>query len=178
MKAWTILLLLALIPLPASAAETAAAREERGFSAGYREAEPRAETAEGIRRYAEDARDGAQKNFGRQPVHDNELFAVLMAERLEHRTTEGEESLLWDVEGWVGSDEHKLYLESEGVRLLEDDRFEEVEVELLYARTIAAFWDLKAGVRHDLEPDPERSFAVLGVRVWPPTGSSWRRPST
>ncbi len=164
MKAWVILLILVLIPLPVAAAETSTHHGERDFPADYHEAEPRPEAAEGIRKYAEDAQAGAQENFGRQPVHDNEIFAVFMADRLEYRTTEGEGSLLWDVEGWIGSDYNKLYLESEGVRLLEDDRFEEVEVELLYGRNIATFWDLQVGVRHDFEPDPERTFAALGVQ--------------
>ena len=164
MKAWMILLILVLIPLPVAAAETSTHHGDRDFPADYHAAEPRPEEAEGIRKYAEDAQAGAQENFGRQPVHDNEIFAVFMADRLEYRTTEGEGSLLWDVEGWIGSDYNKLYLESEGVRLLEDDRFEEVEVELLYGRNIATFWDLQVGVRHDFEPDPERTFAALGVQ--------------
>lgn len=164
MKAWMILLILVLIPLPVAAAETSTHHGDRGFPADYQEAEPRPEAAEGIRKYAEDGQAGAQENFGRQPVHDNEIFAVFMADRLEYRTTEGEGSLLWDVEGWIGSDYNKLYLESEGVRLLEDDRFEEVEVELLYGRNIGTFWDLQVGVRHDFEPDPERTFAALGVQ--------------
>jgi copper resistance protein B len=163
MKVWMTMLLLVLVPLPVSAQGSSTRHRDHGFPAGYHAAEPRPESATGIRKHAEDAQAGAQRNFGLQPVHDNEPFGVFMLERLEYRSTEGEGSLLWDAQGWVGSDYNRFELESEGVRLLETDRFEEVELELFYSRTIAAFWDLRVGLRHDLEPDPERTFAAVGV---------------
>ncbi|MCF8039627.1 MAG: copper resistance protein B [Desulfohalobiaceae bacterium] len=138
--------------------------KERGFPADYQEPPPPAEVVEGIRKYAQDAQKGAQENFGAQFVHDNELFTVFKGDRLEYQTREGQDVLLWDVEAWIGSDYNKLYLESEGTRLIHQGKFEEAEVELLYGRTIASFWDLRAGIRHDFEPHPTRTFAALGVQ--------------
>ncbi|MCF8108609.1 MAG: copper resistance protein B [Desulfohalobiaceae bacterium] len=138
--------------------------KERGFPTDYQEPPPPAEVVEGIRKYAQDAQEGAQQNFGLQFVHDNEPFAVFKGDRLEYQTREGEDVLLWDVEAWIGSDYNKLYLESEGTRLIHEGEFDEAEVELLYGRTIASFWDLRAGIRHDFEPHPTRTFAVLGVQ--------------
>ncbi|NIQ93387.1 MAG: copper resistance protein B, partial [Desulfuromonadales bacterium] len=117
-------------------------------------------------KYAEAGSGEPQGRFDIRPVHDNEVFATFMADRLEYQWREDDiETLLWDVQGWVGDDYHKLYLESEGeIRADEDDTVEEAEVELLYSRNIDKFWDLQLGVRHDFEPRPQRTFAALGVQ--------------
>jgi copper resistance protein B len=72
--------------------------------------------------------------------------------------------LLWDVQAWVGSDYNKLWLKSEGTWLIDREKFEEAETELFYSRNIATFWDLQIGARHDFKPDPDRTFAALGVQ--------------
>ena len=99
-----------------------------------------------------------------QPVHDNEIFAVFRGDRLEYQTREGNGTLLWDVQAWVGSDYNKLWFKSEGTWLIDEDKFQEAETELFYSRNITTFWDLQIGVRHDFKPDPDRTFAALGVQ--------------
>jgi copper resistance protein B len=153
LKIWGILLLLLFIPATSLAAEQAA-RNDMGTHR---------EVSDGIQKYADDAQPGAQETFGLQPIHDNELFAVFMGDRLEYQTREGKDALLWDVMGWVGNDYNKLYLESEGSWLTDEEEFEEAEVEMFFGRNIATFWDLRAGIRHDFEPEPTRTFAALGV---------------
>src|SRR5690606_7160807 len=37
------------------------------------------------------------------------------------------------------------------------------EVQALYSRAIGPYFDLQAGVRHDIRPSPSRAYAVLGV---------------
>jgi len=117
----------------------------------------------GMQKYPPDAAGGPYTNFGMQPVHDNEPFFTFMADRLEYQSREGSSALVWDAKAWFGNDYNKLYLESEGAFLLDEEQFEEIEVELLYGRTISSFWNLRAGVRHDFSPEPNRTFAVLGV---------------
>jgi copper resistance protein B len=90
---------------------------KRRYPADYHEVAGDPQTGEGIQKYAEDAQSGAQKNFGVQPVHDNEIFAVFRADRLEYQTAEGNDKLLWDVQAWVGSDYNKLWFKSEGTWL-------------------------------------------------------------
>lgn len=109
------------------------------------------------------AGDAPVTNFGRPPVHDNEIFATFRADRLEHRQQDGEAVFLWDVNAWLGSDSHKLFLESEGERLSGGD-VEEAGVDVFYNRAIAGFWDLQLGIRHDFEPRPTRTFAAMGVQ--------------
>jgi len=37
-------------------------------------------------------------------------------------------------------------------------------LQFLYSKAIAKYWDLQFGVRHDFEPSPSRSWAVIGVQ--------------
>ena len=138
--------------------------EKDGFPADYHKALPGPPAGKAIRKYADVPPETAQSNFGRQPVHDNELFYSVKGDRFEYQFKDGEDTLLWDVQAWIGNDYNKIYMESEGVWLTDREKFEEVGVELLYTRNIGSFWDLQAGIRHDFEPDPERTFAALGFQ--------------
>lgn len=102
-------------------------------------------------------------DFGVQPVHDNEVFFIFRADRLEYQWNNNEDVFLWDVEAWIGSDYNKLYMKSEGDKIIDSD-VEEAQLELLYSRTIHPFWDLQLGMRHDFEPHPTRTFAAFGVQ--------------
>lgn len=137
--------------------------EDLGFPADYHEVNTDPKAGQGIRKHAQDEQSGSQENFGMQPVHDNQTFAVFRVDRLEYQTNEGEADLLWDVQAWVGADYNKLWFKIEGMWLFDKETFEEAEVELLYSRNIATFWDLQVGVRHNFKPDPSRTFAGLGV---------------
>lgn len=149
--------LLVLILVPALAAGTGLAAES-----GHRQGHSQHEAAGEIQRYAPPG-SGAGKDFGAAPVHDNEVFYIFMADRLEYQTKEGGPIFLWDVQAMIGNDYDKLYLESEAEWLIEEEQFEELETEVFYGRNIATFWDLKIGLRHDFAPDPERTFAAFGV---------------
>jgi len=165
MKIWIIFLIIAFLPAVAPAADPSSTGSgQHRFPADYHEVDTDPQVGRDIRKYAEDAQEGAQQNFGRQFVHDNQIFAVFRADRLEYRTGEGKDNFLWDVQAWVGADYNKLWFKSEGTWLFDTDKFEEAETELLYSRNIATFWDLQVGVRHDFKPDPDRTFAALGFQ--------------
>ncbi|HBR68053.1 MAG TPA: copper resistance protein B [Rhodospirillaceae bacterium] len=66
----------------------------------------------------------------------------------------------WDLDGWVGTDEDKLWLKSEGEN--EDGTTEEAEFWALYSRNVAEFWDVQAGIRHDTKP-VSTTYAVFGM---------------
>jgi copper resistance protein B len=169
MKAWFLVFLMLICPANAlGAEESLTGPGEQGFASDYHKMDMQPGGGNGIPKYAHDAQPGAQKNFGRQPVHDNEIFYTFQGDRLEYQTKEGNDVLLWDVQAWAGTDYDKLYLKSEGTRLNDEDDFEELEVELLYSRNIATFWDLQAGIRHDFEPHPTRTFAALGFQGMAP----------
>lgn len=66
----------------------------------------------------------------------------------------------WDLDGWIGGDMNKLWLKSEGEN--SDGATEQMEFWALYSRNIADFWDLQAGLRHDVQPRAT-TYAVFGV---------------
>ena len=119
---------------------------------------------EPIRKYAIDDPGPGATNFGMAPVHDNKLYAFASADRLEYRWFDGGEAFLWDVQAWVGRDYNKVYFESEGEWSTEESKVEAAQIELLYARALTTFWDVRAGVRFDPEPNPSRTFAVIGIQ--------------
>lgn len=99
-------------------------------------------------------------------VMDSPIIAKALVDRLEYQTQEGADVLLWDAEGWVGGDYHKLWLKSEGE--MSRGHAEEAEIQALYARAIAPFWNLQIGARHDIQPSPSRTFAVFGIEGFAP----------
>jgi copper resistance protein B len=66
----------------------------------------------------------------------------------------------WDFDGWIGTDENKLWLKSEGER--NDGKLEEAEFWTLYSRNITTFWDAQAGIRYDTKPE-STTYLTLGV---------------
>lgn len=65
----------------------------------------------------------------------------------------------WDLDGWVGTDENKLWIKPEGDN--DDGTTERAEFWAMYSRNISTFWDVQAGVRYDTQPD-NTSYMVLG----------------
>lgn len=100
-----------------------------------------------------------------EPVEDNPVLGLLLVDQLEYRSNDdGPDTLNWDAEGWIGTDYHKLWLKTEGEDRRSGDSGE-WEVQALYSRLVAPFWDFQAGLRHDRiygARDRDRSFAVVG----------------
>ncbi len=95
---------------------------------------------------------------------DDPLLLYVAAERFEALTgSDGEASFAWDVEAWLGTTDHKLYLRSESEAAFGGETGG-LELQALYRRPISTFFDLQVGLRHDLEPTPQRSFAVAGLQ--------------
>lgn len=65
----------------------------------------------------------------------------------------------WDIKGWVGGDDNKLWLKAEGEHA--DNKVQDAELWALYSRNIATFWDAQAGIRQDVKPRAT-TYAVLG----------------
>ncbi len=117
-----------------------------------------------IRRYAVDAPGDGATNFGIAPVHDNMAFTFFRADRVEVRSLEEGDVALWDIQAWRMRDYQKIYFESEGEYAIDPSEIESVQTELLYGYAVSSFWDLRAGIRYDFEPQPERAFAVIGFQ--------------
>ncbi len=95
-------------------------------------------------------------------MDDDPLLTMLVVEQLEIRATDGDDPLVWEAEGWIGKDLHKFWIKTEGEYV--DDRVEEAELQMLYSRALAPFWDLQLGWRHDIRPTPERDWLAFGLK--------------
>jgi copper resistance protein B len=94
-------------------------------------------------------------------MEDDPLLFMLNINELEIHDAEGD-PLSWDIASWVGKDLHKFRLQTEGEQ--GDNGTESAEVQVLYSRAVAAYWDFQLGLRHDQEPGPARDWAVIGWR--------------
>ncbi len=93
---------------------------------------------------------------------DDPLLSMVRIDQFESRQTDGDDPWVWNVQGWVGYDLNKVWFKTEGERV--GGETEEAEVQLLYGRAVAPFWDLQAGWRRDLRPEPSRDWLVLGIQ--------------
>ncbi len=94
--------------------------------------------------------------------HGNMQMFWFQGDRLEYRARAGEDGYLWDVQGYYGGDIDKFWFKSEGEGSF-GEPVESAEIQALYSRAIAPFFDLQAGVRQDLA-GPDRTHAVIGVQ--------------
>jgi len=95
--------------------------------------------------------------------HGNPLTFSVLADRLEARIRDGHDGYLWDAQAWVGGDIDKLWLKSEGEGMF-GEGIDDAELQVLWSRAIAPFFDFQVGARHDFEPDPERTHLVVGIQ--------------
>ncbi|WP_448503035.1 copper resistance protein B [Sphingomonas sp.] len=94
--------------------------------------------------------------------HGGMSFRQIMVDIAEAQFRNGREGYRWDAEGWFGGDIHRLVVTTEG----EGDfggGTESAEVQARYSRAIGPYFNLQAGVRHDIRPTPDRTYAVFGV---------------
>lgn len=91
-------------------------------------------------------------------------FAVLwvQGDRFELQSGEGEDQYLFDFQGYYGGPANRLWFKAEGGggagRMPN-----EAELQALYAHAVAPFWDVQAGMRHDLA-GLDTTHAVIGVQ--------------
>ena len=87
----------------------------------------------------------------------------VMIDQLETRVRDGRDGYLWDAQGWYGGDIDKLWVKTEGEGTF-GERTEQAEVQALWSRAITPWFDVQAGARYDVRPDPERGYAVFGLQ--------------
>ncbi len=93
----------------------------------------------------------------------NRIFAHVLLDQFESRTKGPDNALRWDGEGWVGTDMNKLWIKSEG--FVSNGVVSDGDQEALYDRPIPRlrYFDAQIGIRADLDSDPSRLWAALGV---------------
>jgi copper resistance protein B len=89
-------------------------------------------------------------------------FSQLMIDRLEYSVHKGANGYRWEGEGWVGGDINRLAIKSEGESEA-GGPLESAELQALYSRAIDPWWNIVAGVRQDFRPQPQRTYATVGI---------------
>jgi copper resistance protein B len=95
-------------------------------------------------------------------MHRDRLRAFLLLDQLEVRDGDHGRDTHWDLKAWVGYDFHRMWIRSEGHRTSGDST--RGNVELLYGRAIAPWWDLLMGLRHDFADAGSRDALAAGVQ--------------
>jgi len=93
---------------------------------------------------------------------DDAIYTFFQVEQLEYRAG-NDDILAWDVNAWIGNDDHRLAFKSEGEKPV-GKTTAGAELQFLYRRPVSDYFDLNVGVRHDLKPDPDRTYGVLGLQ--------------
>jgi len=93
--------------------------------------------------------------------HGGGTVSKFMADTLEYRAGDDEDGYAWEAEAWFGGDRHRIVFKTEGEGA--DGALEAAEAQVLYARAISPYFNLEFGLRTDIEPAPERAYAVLAL---------------
>lgn len=92
---------------------------------------------------------------------DSAMYGMFLIDQLEAWDASPSAGLAWDVVAWRGSDTNRVWLRTEGERI--DSRLESAELEVFAGRSVAPWWDVLVGVRHDFKPGQAQDFLAIGV---------------
>jgi copper resistance protein B len=109
----------------------------------------------------EEDRIAARRPPTDHPVHDDTIQSLVLFNRLEGFDADAGTGLEWEAQAWIGTDLDKLWLRSAGER--KGGHTEAADLEVLYGRAVAPWWDVVAGIRHDFKPGASQNFAAIGV---------------
>jgi len=95
-------------------------------------------------------------------MDDDPLIGMLQFDQLEWQNDGDAAGLGWNLRGWLGHVDNRLWLRSEGER--RDGRTGHGDVELLWGHATGPWWDAMLGVRHDFGQGRPRDWAAFGVQ--------------
>lgn len=181
MKTWSLVFMLALSPAASNAQPAPSPPAQPGTHDGHGgHGAPVAPTrpsgdAQDVRPEREDAplppfipvltdadREAAFPRLDGHAVHDQSINTFMLFDQLEWQTGGGDSVLNVDSKGWIGRDVNRLWFRAEGEGERTD--LEHAEAHVLYGRAVARWWDVVAGVRQDVGPGPNRTWAAVGVQ--------------
>ena len=95
-------------------------------------------------------------------MEDDPIVTKVMIDQLETRITNGDDPLVLEAQAWIGKDLNKFVVKA-GVEQVKNVT-EELELQALYSKAVAPFWDFQVGIRQDQKPTPVRNWVALGFQ--------------
>lgn len=96
---------------------------------------------------------------GAMHMEDDPLLTKVIIDQLEVRDSDEEDNpIVLEAEAWIGKDLKKLWLKTEVEQV--GDETEEAELQILYSKAVAPYWDFQTGIRLDFEPDGREWLAI------------------
>ncbi|MEE8379135.1 MAG: copper resistance protein B [Gammaproteobacteria bacterium] len=95
-------------------------------------------------------------------MEDDPIVTKVMIDQLETRITDGDDPVVLEGKLWIGKDLNKFVLKADVEQV--NGETEELELQALYSRAVAPFWDFQIGVRHDKKPEPSRDWLAIGFQ--------------
>ena len=94
---------------------------------------------------------------------DVRTTAVLI-DSIEASFGNGDAGYSWNAQGWTGGDINRFWWKTEGEGEF-GGKLHDAEIQTLYSRAVAPFWDVQAGVRQDIRPDgDDTTHLTVGVQ--------------
>lgn len=106
-------------------------------------------------------RAAAFQDLADHATHDQRIVHMVQFNRFEATDGDHGSGFAWEGTAWIGNDWNRLWLRSEGERVAGDT--EAADLEVLYGRPVARWWDAVVGLKHDFQPGGFRTWAAVGV---------------
>ncbi len=101
-------------------------------------------------------------NFSLAAKGGDPIISKVMIDQLEIRDDSGENETVLEGQTWIGKDLKKLWIKLDS-EYVDSDEYE-TELQLLYSKAVAPYWDLQVGLRSDNSPDESENWAVIGMQ--------------
>ena len=107
--------------------------------------------------------EGEMEHSRHEMMKENgaQTIAFISFNLAEYQARKGRDGFRWDGEAWYGGDINRLTVKSEGEGVF-GEGIESAEVQALYSRAIGPYFNAQAGIRQDLGPGPDRTYATIG----------------
>lgn len=92
---------------------------------------------------------------------DDPIIVSVDVDRLEIRDPVGDNAIYLEGNASIGQDAYHFIINVEIER--EHGITDESEIQVLYGVPISTYWDVYAGIRKDLKPDPSRTWGMLSI---------------
>ncbi|NBW75776.1 MAG: copper resistance protein B [Sphingomonadaceae bacterium] len=89
-------------------------------------------------------------------------FRYISFDLAEYVVHKNKDSYRFEGEAWFGGDINRFVFKYEGEGEFRGP-LDDLELTGVYSRAISPYWNLQAGVRYDVKPDPSRTYAVVAI---------------